>query len=199
MPFFSKDFATTVAPKESAGGDRYLNPSSIEDGGSVRFCILSEAPLEGYEVWFNKRDGGMTKRITPDYPDDELLSELCAQLNAEVSERDGRRSIKRCASFFVYDYDLNMVRLFSANQKTLLADIERLVSDPDYSELAEWDMKLSRTGKLTDTKYHVSMHPTKRSNAATGKAVITAWDDACKAGYSLEALLDGGNPFGEAK
>lgn len=199
MPFFSKNFATTVAPKESAGGDRYLNPSSIEDGGSVRFCVLSEAPLEGWEVWFNKAEGGMTKRVTPDYPDEELLSQLEAQLKATVSERDGRRAIKRCASFFVYDYEAEQVRLFSANQKTLLADIERLVSDPDYSELADWDMKLSRTGKLTDTKYHVSMHPTQRSKAAVGKAVIEAWDEACKAGYDLEALYDGGNPFGEVK
>jgi hypothetical protein len=196
MPFFSKDFtATALAPKESSGGG-YLNPSSIEDGGSVRFCILSEAPLEGVEVWFTKAEGGMTKRITPEWPDAELLAQLEKQVGGKVTERDGKKAIKACSAFFVYDYEAEAVKVFSANQKTLLADIERLTSDEDYSELAEWDLKLSRTGKGTDTKYHAAFVPTKRSNTKVAQAVINAWDAACSSGADLEALYDGGNPFG---
>jgi hypothetical protein len=88
------------------------------------------------------------------------------------------------------------VRCFSANQKTLLADIERLVSDEDYSDLSRWDMKISRTGKGTDTKYHAAMVPTKRSSDKVAKAVTEAWDNALAQGADLEALYDGGNPFG---
>lgn len=198
MPFFSKDFTSSaLAAKESTGG--YLNPSAISDGGSVRFCILSEEPLEGYEVWFTKDAGGMTKRITPDYPDSELLAQLEKQVSGTVTERDGKKAIKPCVSFFVYDYDAEGVRVFSANQKTLISDIERLTSDEDYADLTKWDLKVTRTGTGTDTRYHAAMVPTKRSAEKTAKAVIEAWDAACTAGADLEALYDGGNPFGAQK
>lgn len=197
MPFFSKDFtATALAPKESSGGGGYLNPSAIPDGGFIRFAILSEAPLEGIEVWFTKAAGGMTKRITPEWPDAELLAQLEKSVGGTVFERDGRKAIKPCSAFFVYDYEAEAVKVFSANQKTLLQAIERLTSDEDYADLAQWDMKISRTGTGTDTQYHAAMVPTRRTNDKTAKAVITAWDEACKAGADLEALYDGGNPFG---
>jgi hypothetical protein len=195
MSYFTKDFSATLAPKESASAGIYLNPSSIEDGSTVRFAILSESPLEGVEVWFTKNGGGMTKRITPEWPDDQLLAELCAQVDGEVAERDGKRAIKRCASFFIYDFDAEMVRVFSANQKSLLADIERLASDEDYADLSKWDLKLTRTGKGTDTRYHAAMVPTKRSTEKVAKAVIAAWDEACANGADLEALYEGGNPL----
>ncbi|MFZ9960322.1 MAG: hypothetical protein ACO3GP_08010 [Candidatus Limnocylindrus sp.] len=194
MPFFSEKFAATVAPKESAG-NRYLNPSSIEDGGSARFAILSEEPLEGWEVWFTKAAGGMTKRITPEEPDDQLLAELEEEVCGSVTERDGRKAIKFCAAFFVYDYEDETVKIFSANQKSLLSDINRNVSDPDYADLSQWDMKVTRTGKGTDTKYAAMMVPTRRSNTKVAKAVIEAWDEVCEAGADLAALYDGGDPF----
>jgi hypothetical protein len=199
MPFFSSDFSATLAPKDSSTSGGYLNPSAIEDGGSTRFAILSEEPLEGVEVWFTKDGGGMTKRITPEWPDSELLAQLEKQVGGTVTERDGRKAIKPCSAFFVYDYDAEAVRVFSANQKTLLADLARLFSDEDYSDLAQWDVKITRTGRGTDTKYHAAMVPTKRSNTKVAQAVITAWDEACTAGYDLEALYDGGSPFGASK
>lgn len=196
MPFFSKDFSAAIAPKERSEGGGYLNPSGIPDGGSIRMAILSEEPLEGVEVWFAKAEGGMTKRITPDWPDEQLLSELEKAVNGTVVERDGKKAIKRCASFFAYDYEDGTVKVFSANQATILRDLERLCSEEDYADLNQWDLKITRTGKGTDTKYALAFLPTKRSNDTTAKAVFSAWDAACKAGWSLEPLLEGGSPFG---
>lgn len=199
MPFFTQEFTgTALAQKESSTGS-YLNPSGIEDGSSVRFAILSEEPLEGWEVWFTRYDNKQTKRICPQEPDAELLAQLEQELNAKVTERDGRKAIKPSVSFFVYDYDAGAVKVFSANQKTLLNDIARLTSDEDYADLSKWDVKVSRTGKSTDTKYAAMMVPSKRSDAKVAKAVIEAWDAACTAGADLQALYDGGNPFGGSK
>jgi hypothetical protein len=185
-----------VAPKETTNTNGYLNSSSIEDGGTVRLAILSESPVEGVEVWFNKKSGGMTKRITPDWPDQDLLDELCEQVGGVVTERDGKKAIKRCTAFFVYDFDAEAVRVFSANQQSLLSDIDRLTSDEDYADLSKWDLKITRNGTLLDTRYHAGFVPTKRSNEKVAKAVMTAWDEVCSAGADLEALYDGGNPFG---
>lgn len=197
MPFFSNDFSKSLQSKTSTGD--YLNPSSIEDGGSVRFCIVSDAPLEGIEIWFNKDAGGMTKRISAEWPDDELLSQYEKEVEGVVTERDGRRAIKPCCAFFVFDYETETVRLFSANQKSLIGEINRLTSDEDYGDLSQWDMKISRDGKGTDTKYHAQMVPTKRSNGKTAALVKAAWDEAVAAGYNLDALFYGGNPFGGDK
>lgn len=197
MPFFSTTFTENVTPKKSTGGN-YLNPSSIEDGGSVRFCILSDAPLEGYEIWFSKSGGGKTKRITPDYPDAELLAQLEQSVGGVVDERDGRKAIKLTSAFFCYDYEAECVRLFQASQKSLLHDIQRLTSEEDYADLSQWDLKISRTGIEKETRYHVSMVPTKRCQPSVLTAVTEAWNEAKAAGATLDALYDGGNPFGKA-
>lgn len=196
MPYFSKSFAETALATKDSPSSGYLNPSSIEDGGSIRFAILSESPLEGYEAWFIKEDGGKTKRHYPERPDDALLAQL-AKEGLRVEERDGRKQIKAFSAFFCYSYEEECVKLFSANQVTLLRDIERLTSEDDYSNLNEWDMKINRTGKETQTRYTVSMLPTKRSNTSVAKRVLAAWEEACDAGANIEALFEvGGNPFG---
>lgn len=195
MPFFSQSFTdTALAPRESSGG--YINPSSIEDGGNIRLAILSEAPLEGYEIWFTKHAGGMTKRICADYPDAALLAEYEKEVEGDVTERDGRKAIKACSAFFVWDYEAGAVRVFSANQKSLLGDIQRLTSDEDYSDLNEWDLKITRNGKGTDTRYTAMMVPTKRGNPKIAAQVKAAWAEAKAAGCDLEALYYGGSPFG---
>ena len=108
MAFFTPEFAASIAPKERGAG-AYLNPSSIEDGSSVRFAILSESPLTGYEVWFTKADGGQTKRIFPASPTPAQLQAACAQLGAEVTMRDGKAAIKQAIAFFVYNYETSEV------------------------------------------------------------------------------------------
>ena len=55
---------------------------------------------------------------------------------------------------------------------------------------------MTRTGRGTDTKYHAAMVPTKRSNTKVAQGVINAWDTACENGFDIEALYEGGNPFG---
>jgi hypothetical protein len=196
MAFFSKDFSAALAEPTSSSGGGYLNPSNIADGGEVRLAILSEAPLEGFEVWFQKHGGGMTKRITPEKPDEDLLAELEASVGGTVAERDGKKAIKRCTAFFVYEYATESVKVFSATQKSLLADIERLTSDPDYADLSQHDLKIQRRGKELETKYFAFMAPTNRKDEKVAKKVFSAWDEACRAGADLEALYDGGNPFG---
>jgi hypothetical protein len=44
----------------SAGsGGGYLNPSKIQSGGSVRFALLEDQPLEFFECWGESSEGGV--------------------------------------------------------------------------------------------------------------------------------------------
>ena len=51
MPLLSKRAQEEGKKSSSSGVDRYLNPGKLEDGSSVRFCLLEENALDFYEVW----------------------------------------------------------------------------------------------------------------------------------------------------
>ena len=195
MAFFKSTFSSTVAPKESTSGG-FLNPSKLDpDGGTIRFAILSDEPLTGYELWIEKTEGGMTPRRTATEPDPALIADLEADAGGTLVIRDGRPAISPFAAFFVYDYEADAIRVFSATQKTILRELDRLTSDEDYSDLSEWDCQITRNGKGTDTKYSVDLKPTRRKGTIAARATA-AWAEAQTAGADLGALLTGGTPFG---
>lgn len=195
MAFFKDKAFTSTLAQESSGTGLFINPSKLDpDGGSIRFSILSDEPITGYELWFEKAEGGMTPRRVPAAPDSELIDELAAEVGGRLCIREGKPQISQFAAFFVYDYDADAVRIFSATQKTILRELDRLTSDPDFEDLSQWDCQVSRKGKGTDTKYSVDMKPT-RAKGALAARVQAAWNDAREAGADLEALFTGGNPL----
>ena len=50
MAFLSKSASAAVSSNGSTAGG-YLSLSKLPDGGSVRFALLSDEPLEFYESW----------------------------------------------------------------------------------------------------------------------------------------------------
>ena len=208
MAFFNKSFSESLAPKEADGGGRdgYVNPSSIGKTlpNPFRCAILSEEPLTGHEIWFDKPDGGRTKRIAAgDYPTPALLAEYEAQTGAVVSNEvdfdtkqpTDKKAIKKCAAFFVYDYDASAVKVLSFSQVTLLRDVQRLTSDSEYSVLDSWDLEITKTTS-PKVSYTCNMKPSIRlRDKAVAAAIKAAWQESLDAGANIFRLTDGGNPF----
>ncbi len=207
MPFFSTTFSESLTPAESSNSrDGYINPSSIGKTlpNPLRLAILSEAPLEGYEIWFDKADGNKTKRVAAgDFPTPALLAEYEALLDAKVAKKvdfdtkqpTDKDAISKCTAFFVYDYDAESVKVLSYSQVSLLKDIERKTSDPDYLDLTKWDLQIN---KITAPKvsYSADMKPSIRQrDPAVSAKINAAWDEAVAAGANIMRLTDGGNPF----
>lgn len=208
MPFFTKTFSESIAPKEadSTSRDGYVNPSSIGKTlpNPFRCAVLSEEPLTGYEIWFDKPDGGRTKRISVgDFPNSDVLAEFEAQTGAKVSfevdyetkQPTEKKAIKKCAAFFIYDYDAEAVKVLSYSQVSLLREIDRKTGDPDYEDLSAWDLEIS---KATSPKisYTADMKPALRAkDKAVGAKVKSAWAAAVEGGADIWRLTDGGNPF----
>ena len=208
MPFFTKTFSESLAPKEAdtSSRDGYVNPSSIGKTlpNPFRCAVLSDEPLTGYEIWFDKPDGGRTKRIAAgDYPSAELLAEYEKQTGATVSfevdyetkQPTDKKAIKKCAAFFIYDYDAQAVKVLSYSQVSLLREIDRKTGDPDYEDLIVWDLEIT---KVTSPKvsYTADMKPALRAkDKAVAAKVQAAWDAAKEAGADIWRLTDGGNPF----
>lgn len=207
MAFFSKSFTESLAPKEDAPArDGYANPSAIGKSlpNPFRFAILSEEPLEGFEIWFEKPDGARTKRIAAgDYPSDKLLADYEAQIGAtvayevdyETKQPTDRKAIKKCCAFFIWDYASESVKVLSYTQKSLLEQIARKTGDPDYEDLSAWDMEIT---KVTSPKvsYAADMKPALRAkDKAVRSKIEDAWAAAKAAGADIWRLTDGGNPF----
>jgi hypothetical protein len=196
MAFFEKGFTSSVAAKERTSGGGYLNLSKLDpDGGSTRFHILSESPVTGWELWFEKNEGGLAPRRTHGEPDEAIIKELEADVGGHLSIRDGRPAIKQFAAFFVWDYEADEIRIVAPTQKTILRELARLTEDPDYADLSEWDCQITRSGKGTDTKYAVDMKPS-RAKGAVASRMAAAWAEAEANGADLGALFTNGNPFG---
>lgn len=195
MAFFEKDFTSSVAPKERTGLG-YLNLSKLDpNSGSTRFHILSEKPVTGWELWFDKNEGGQAPRRTSAQPDEALIKELEADVGGHLSIRDGRPAIKKFAAFFVWEYEMESIRLLVPTQVSVLRELARLTEDPDYADLTEWDCQITRTGKDLETKYAADMKPT-RAKGALGARITSAWEELQANGADLGALFTNGNPFG---
>jgi hypothetical protein len=195
MAFFTKEFSTKLA--ESGGGGGFLNPSKIKDGSSARFLILSDEPVVGYELWFDV--AGKQKPVRcEDEPTPAFISATEKKLGGTIVVRDGKQAIKPFTAFYVYDYESSAVKVFSATQVSILADLDRKLSDPDFEDLTAWDVEISRRGAGMDTKYSVDMKPT-RAKGAIATAAQEAYAAVTAAGGSLDALFTGTSPFGDAK
>ena len=201
MAFFPQTFSTKIRATESTGSkaDLYINPSRLNpNGGSVRFKILSDAPVVGYELWFEKNEGGQVPRRLPSEPDDQLIAELEAEVGGKLRiYEDGRKAITLFIAFFVYDYEAKAIKVFSAAQKAIQRELDRLTADPDYADLSLWDCQVTRKGQLLETRYSVDMKPT-RAVGAVAAEVEETWEKAKAAGADLEALFTGGNPLPSA-
>ena len=184
-----------------------MNPSQIGKTlpNPFRCAILSEAPLEGYQIWFDKTDGGKTKRIAVghDYPSDKVLAEyehqiggtVAFEVDFETRQPTERKAIKKCTAFFIYDYDAQMVKILEYTQIGLLRDIDRLTSDPDYEDLSAWDLSITRNVGVKTT-YSADMKPSLRNkDKKVAAAVAEAWEAAVAAGADIFRMTDGGNPF----
>lgn len=210
MAFFSKSFTEAAAPKESESSSRdsYVNPSAIGKTlpNPFRFSILSDEPLEGHEIWFDKADGTKTKRIAAgDKPTGAVIAEYEAQIGGtvafevdfETKQPTDRLAIKQAAAFFIYDYDAKAVKVLSYTQRGLLDSIARKTGDPDYEDLSAWDFEITKV-MGPRTTYEVGVKPALRAkDKAIGAELDKAWADALAKGANIWRLTDGGNPFAE--
>lgn len=209
VPFFSKDFSESLVAKEttgSSGAENYINPSELGKSlpNPFRCSILSDEPLTGHEIWFDKPDGRKTKRVAAGgYPSDQLLAEYEAQIGAKVAfevdfetrEPTDRKAIKKCAAFFVYDYEAEAVKVLSYTQVSLLRDIDRQTADPDFEDLAAWDLEIVKN-LSPKVSYAANMKPSlRKKDKAVAAKVDAAWKAAKDGGADIWRLTDGGNPF----
>ena len=190
MALLSKSAQAAVS-----GGGAYLSPSKIAAGSSVRFALLSDEPLEFYEVWAEGPDGKAKpfRFASEPSPDDLTLAfgEFTRRMNRDGT---GVEPIKFALALPVYNFEAAQVQILQLGQKSIIRELDAISQMPDYDDLTAIDFILGKEGAGLNTEYKVTPVPRKKG---ADKDITAAWEDSRAAGFDISRLLEGGDPFKE--
>jgi len=190
MAFLSKSASAAVTSNATGGG--YLSLSKLPDGGSVRFALLTDEPLEFYEAWGAANGANKPFRFDFEPTYEDVVAEM-----GEFEPREGRggpgtADVKFAIACPVYNYESGKVQVLQITQKSILKEIDQISQMEDYENLLEWDFTISKKGSGLLTEYTVRPVPRKKGSQ---EHVDAAWLEAKAEGFDISRLLSGGNPF----
>ncbi len=190
MAFLSKSASANVNGGNSGGG--YLSLSKLPDGGSVRFALLTDEPLEFYEAW--GAANGTNKPFRFDF--EPTYEDVVAEMG-EFEPREGRggpgtADVKFAIACPVYNYESGKVQVLQITQKSILKEIDQISQVDEYTNLLEWDFSIGKKGSGLTTEYTVRPLPRKKGSQ---EHIDASWIEAKAEGFDISRLLQGGNPF----
>lgn len=191
MPFLSTKASAAVS---GGSGGGYLNPSKLTDGGSARFALLADQPLEFFECWGQSADGQTNRPFR--FLEQPTYEEISVEMG-EFSPREGRggpgtADVKFAIAVPVYSFDAGAVQVLSLTQKSIIKEFDSISQMEDYPDLMAVDFVLTKKGHGLTTEYTLRPVPRKKGS---DEHISTAWSEAQAEGFQLERLLTGGNPF----
>ena len=191
MAFLTEKAQSAVATTETGG---YLNPSKLESGGNVRFALLENEPLCFYEAWGESADGKLKPfRFTDSPSDDDIDIEMGSEFTRRMN-RDGTapEASKFAIAVPVFNHESQKVEIFSATQKGIIKEFDKISQMEDYSDLLAWDFVLSREGTGLKTEYSLRAVPRKKG---TSPLIEATYAESKDSGFDIKELMTGGNPF----
>mgnify|MGYP003151745647 FL=1 len=193
MPFLSEKAKSTVS---AGAGGGYLNPSKIQSGTSVRFSLLSDSPLEFWEVWGEAVDNSRKPFRFESQPTPEDVE---AAMGANYFRRKGQdgetpEPAKFALAVPVFNHDAGLVQVLSIVQKSIARELDAISQLEEYSDLLSIDFQLNKEGNGLNTEYGLRPLPRKKGSQ---ESIDEAWSEAKKEGFDITRLMTGGNPFKE--
>lgn len=161
-------------PKSNSGNGHYLKLQQ----GDNKIRILSN-PIVGYVYW-SKEDKPIRLGNAPDFTPFDLRTTLTKWGKPE--------SVKHFWALHVYDFVANRVAILEITQSVIQEGIIKLLQDDDWGDPRNYNIKISKTGQGTDTKYAVI--PTLPSPMSPDVSAAIA-----STPVNLNALFCGSDPF----
>ena len=191
MPFLTEKAKAEVTSTQSGG---YINPTKLESGGSVRFALLDDQPLEFYEVWGESGEGKLRPFRFADTPtiedaEIEMGNEFTRRMNRDGT---GVEPAKFGIAVPVFEHESQEVIILQATQKGIIKEFDKISQMEDYSDLLAWDFVLSREGTGLKTEYSLRVVPRKKG---TSPLIEATYAEAKDSGFDIKELMTGGNPF----
>jgi hypothetical protein len=132
--------------------------------GRTKLRVLSKELILGYKGWY--KDMPVTLRAT------EGLTQKEQVLLDKNTREDGTTYAKynQFGACLVWNYDLQAVQIWEFTQATIKTQILALISNPDWGNLAAFDITIERTGKGLKTRYSLTPSPGKPLSAEAKEA-----------------------------
>lgn len=191
MGFISSKNKAAVS---GGSGGGYLNPSKIQSGGSVRFALLTDQPLEFFECWGETAEGSVKPfRFTEDPSPDDIEAEMGPDYSRRMNrEGTAPEKVKFALAVPVYNYETSSVQIMQLSQKSLQNELDDISQMEDYADLLSWDFVMGKEGNGLETRYSLRPVPRKKGSQDT---IEYAWSDSVSGGFDISRILTGENPF----
>jgi len=190
MGFLSKQASARFSNTSTGGG--YLQVSKLPDGGSVRFALLSEEPLDFFECWGTSPEGTKPFRFDYEPTPEDIVAEMGEYQPREGRGGPGTVDVKPAMAVPVYNFETGSVQVMSLTQKTVVQELQSISLMEDYKEILDWDFIISRKGTGLTTEYKTVPVPRRKG---AQEHIDAAWIEAKSNGFDISRLLTGGNPF----
>ena len=172
MSLFSSNAA------DSNSSDDYFK---ITDGETIKIRILSDQFVEGWQYFTIDKK----VRRFPDYAPPNY-AEYVGEISPDFEGKPG--SPRPYAAVVIYNYQRELVQVWTISQKTIVLALEALQQDEDFGDWPQYDIKINRArtdGKVTYSCVPLSARPLSPDIIAKIKA------KPC----NLKALWENKNPF----
>ncbi len=168
-------------------GDNYEVPKSQGkyvkfEQGDNKFRIL-EKPIFGWEAW-----------TTPDSenPNGKPVRFKFNEKPTDLRNFKGQ-NVKHFWAMPVWNFKLESVQVLEITQKTIQQAIESLARNEDWGSPLEYNITINQQGKDLETKYIVNPSP----HTELKEEAVEAWKGVKEAGFNINNLFDGEDPFVE--
>ena len=196
----SSGFLATIEKENegSSSADNYLRYTKLDQGKPANFALLEQDPLQYWLVWGVDANEKMKPfRFMTQPTAEEINLELGNDYSQCLNyDKTGVRKPVECLTWPVYNWDTNRVQVLEVSHISLARQFAKYGLNKKYSRnLLDWDFELSKI-KADMVKYELLIVP-RDEDEHDEAAMEKAWKAAEKAGFDLNRIVTGGDPFSE--
>ena len=198
---FSDSFLASIEKENegSSSADDYLRYTKLDQGKPANFALLEQDPLEYWLVWGIAKENDKMKpfRFVEQPSQEDIELELGKDYVQSMNfEKTAVRKPSQCLTWPVYNWDTNRVQVLEVSHISLARQFAKYGLNKKYSRnLLDWDFELSKI-KADMVKYGLLIVP-RDEDEHDEAAMEKAWAAAEKAGFDLNRIVTGGDPFSE--
>ena len=208
-----KEYQKTLEePDKSSSADRYFRPNQIDNNQEIEFIFLEEDPLEYWQAFGeNISDGKALPFRFPisDQPpsNEEILTAMGGAYTRSKCQFDNEKlGLKKnvsdspavhCYVWPIFNLDKNCIQIFEVSQPSISKQIIKETGLKKYRKGVGLDSVFSCTlHKVVDgfTKYTFNIIDREEDEDKDAK-IADEWEDLKKAGFDIDQLVLGGDPF----
>jgi len=208
-----KEYQKTLEePDKSSSADRYFRPNQIDNNQEIEFIFLEEDPLEYWQAFGeNISDGKALPFRFPisEHPpsNEEILTAMGGAYTRSKCQFDNEKlGLKKnvsdspathCYVWPIFNLDKNCIQIFEVSQPSISKQIIKETGLKKYRKGVGLDSVFSCTlHKVVDgfTKYTFNIIDREEDEDKDAK-IADEWEDAKKAGFDIDQLVLGGDPF----